>query len=61
LHKAWPVNVGFTYHKAFNESYEFNRLGEPINGVNDSNVSEAAWNYITNEIVVNDAPDVIGY
>jgi hypothetical protein len=61
LYKVWPVNDGFTYHKAFNESYQFNRLGEQINGVNDSNVSEAAWNYTTNKPVVNDDPNVVGY
>jgi len=31
LYKVWPVNNGFTYHKAFDESYQFNRLGEQIN------------------------------
>lgn len=31
LYKVWPVNDGFTYHKAFDESYQFNRLGEQIN------------------------------
>ena len=46
-YKVWPVNYGFTYHKAFNESYEFNRSGEQINGVN--------------ERVVNDDPNVVGY
>jgi hypothetical protein len=30
LYKVWPVNDGFTYHKAFNESYQFSRLGEQI-------------------------------
>ncbi|MGB5446611.1 MAG: hypothetical protein WBM99_14035 [Psychromonas sp.] len=44
LYNVWSVNDGFIYHKAFNESYEFNRLGEQINGVNDSNVPEAALN-----------------
>ena len=61
LYKVYPVNDGFTYDKAFNESYEFNRLGEKINGVNDINVSEASWNYSTNTMFVNDNPDVIGY
>ena len=58
---VWSVSDGFTYHKAFNECYQFNRLCKQINGVNDSNVSEASSNYTTNEPFVNDDPDVIGY
>ena len=60
LYKVWPVNDGFTYHKAFNESYQFDRLGEQINGVNDGSASEAQWNYTEGKVV--DIPDdVIGY
>jgi len=28
--KAWPVNEGYIYHKGFDESFQFNRLGEQV-------------------------------
>jgi len=58
---GWSIGNGFTYYKAFNESYQFNRSCKKINCLSNHEISEASWNYITNEIFVNNDPDVIGY
>ena len=61
IYISWALGNGFTYHKAFNKSYRFNRLGEQIVSANDHNVSEAAWDYTNNKVAVNTDDGVIGY
>ena len=61
IERVWSNSDGFTYQKSLIESFQFKQLCKQINAVHDSSVSEAAWNYITNEIIVNDDPGVIGY
>jgi len=61
IYISWALGNGFTYHKAFNKSYRFNRLGEQIVSANDHNVLEAAWDYTNNKVVVNTDDGVVGY